>query len=45
MQDAFERGGMVVPPQSSLEDPKGWLRSEMANWKRDIENVGIVAEE
>ena len=45
MRDAFERGGMVVPPQSSLDDPRGWLRNEMANWKRDVEDVGIVVEE
>ena len=45
MRDAFERGGMVVPPQSSLEDPRGWLRNEMTNWKRDVEDVGIVVEE
>jgi len=45
MRDAFERGGMVVPPQSWLDDPRGWLRNEMANWKRDVEDVGIVVEE
>jgi tripartite-type tricarboxylate transporter receptor subunit TctC len=45
MQIAFERGGMIVPPQSSLQDPGGWLRSEMASWKRDVEDVGIVVEE
>jgi tripartite-type tricarboxylate transporter receptor subunit TctC len=45
MRDAFERGGMVVPPQSSLDDPRGWLRNEMTNWKRDVEDVGIVVEE
>jgi tripartite-type tricarboxylate transporter receptor subunit TctC len=45
MQDAFARGGMVVPRQSSLEDAKGWLRGEMASWKRDVEDVGIVVEE
>jgi hypothetical protein len=26
-------------------DPRGWLRNEMANWKRDVEDVGIVVEE
>jgi tripartite-type tricarboxylate transporter receptor subunit TctC len=45
MQEAFERGGMVVPRQSSLDDPQGWLRNEMANWKRDVDDVGIVVEE
>src|SRR6476661_6730647 len=45
MRDAFERGGMVVPSQSSHDDPRGWLRNEMTNWKRDVEDVGIVVEE
>ena len=45
MQEAFERGGMVVPRQSSLDDAKGWLRDEMASWKRDVEDTGIVVEE
>ena len=45
MRDAFERGGMVVPPQASLDDPRGWLRNEMTSWKRDVEDVGIVVEE
>ncbi len=43
--EAFERGGMVVPARTSLEDPKAWLRNEMASWKRDVEDVGIVVEE
>jgi len=45
MQEAFARGGMVVPRQSSLQDPKAWLRDEMASWKHDVEDVGIVVEE
>ena len=45
MQEAYGRGGMVVPRQSSLDDPKGWLRDEMASWKRDVEDIGIVVEE
>ena len=45
MQDAFESGGMVVPPQSSLDDARAWLRNEMANWRRDIDDVGIMVEE
>src|SRR3954451_1653800 len=45
MQEAFARGGMVLPRPSSLEDPKAWLRDEMASWKRDVEDVGIVVEE
>jgi tripartite-type tricarboxylate transporter receptor subunit TctC len=45
MQEAFGRGGMVVPRQSALADPKGWLRDEMASWKRDVQDTGIVVEE
>jgi len=45
MQEAFARGGMLVPRPSWLEDPKAWLREEMASWKRDVEDVGIVVEE
>ena len=45
MQEAYGRGGMVVPRQSSLDDAKGWLRDEMASWKRDVEDIGIVVEE
>jgi tripartite-type tricarboxylate transporter receptor subunit TctC len=45
MQAAFARGGMVVPRSSALADAKGWLRDEMASWKRDVEDTGIVVEE
>lgn len=45
MQEAFVRGGMVVPRQSSLDDAKGWLRDEMASWKRDVEELRIVVED
>jgi tripartite-type tricarboxylate transporter receptor subunit TctC len=45
MREAFERGGMVVPRPFALEDAKGWLRDEMASWKRDVDDVGIVVEE
>ena len=45
MQEAFARGGMLVPHKSKLDDPKGWLRDEMASWKRDVEEVGIVVED
>jgi tripartite-type tricarboxylate transporter receptor subunit TctC len=45
MQEAFARGGMLVPRQSALEDAKGWLRDEMASWRRDVEDTGIVVEE
>ncbi|HET9245049.1 MAG TPA: tripartite tricarboxylate transporter substrate binding protein [Xanthobacteraceae bacterium] len=45
MQAAFTRGGMLVPRQTALEDAKGWLKAEMASWKRDVEDTGIVVED
>ena len=45
MQEAFARGGMLVPRQASLEDRRGWLREEMASWKRDVDDRHIVVEE
>jgi tripartite-type tricarboxylate transporter receptor subunit TctC len=45
MRDAFARGGMVVPRQAWLDEPRRWLREEMASWKRDVDDVGIVVEE
>jgi hypothetical protein len=45
MQEAFARGGMVVPRKSSLDDARGWLRDEMASWKRDVEDLRIVVED
>jgi len=45
MEAAFARGGMVVPRRSALADAKGWLRDEMASWRRDVEDTGIVVEE
>jgi len=45
MQAAFARGGMVVPRRSALADARGWLRDEMASWRRDVQDTGIVVEE
>ena len=45
MQEAFARGGMLVPRPAALADASGWLREEMASWKRDVEITGIVVEE
>jgi tripartite-type tricarboxylate transporter receptor subunit TctC len=45
MQEAFARGGMLVPRPAALADAGGWLREEMASWKRDVEVTGIVVEE
>jgi tripartite-type tricarboxylate transporter receptor subunit TctC len=45
MRAAFERSGMVPPRYNTLENAKAWLRDEMASWKRDVEELGIVVEE
>ena len=45
MQEAFARGGMLVPRPSALADARGWLREEMASWKHDVEITGIAVEE
>jgi tripartite-type tricarboxylate transporter receptor subunit TctC len=45
MQEAFARGGMLVPRPPALADASSWLREEMASWKRDVEITGIVVEE
>jgi tripartite-type tricarboxylate transporter receptor subunit TctC len=45
MRDAFARGGMVAPRHASLDETRAWIRDEMASWKRDVEDVGIVVEE
>ena len=45
MQEAFARGGMLVPRPAALADAGGWLREEMASWKRDVEITGIAVEE
>ncbi len=45
MQDAFARGGMLAPRETSVADAKAWLREEMASWKRDVEETGISVEE
>ena len=42
---AFERGGMIPPRYSTLEDATNWLRDEMASWKRDVQDLGIAVEE
>jgi tripartite-type tricarboxylate transporter receptor subunit TctC len=45
LQEAFARGGMVAPKHASLDETRAWIRDEMASWKRDVEDVGIVVEE
>jgi tripartite-type tricarboxylate transporter receptor subunit TctC len=45
VQEAFKKGGMVAPSQSSAEDAKAWLRDEMATWRRDLEEISISIDE
>ena len=45
LQEAFEKGGMTIPAQSSLEMEKTWLRDEMANWQRVVDELHIAVEE
>ena len=45
MKEIFERGGMVAPSQSSVEDASKWLKEQMDTWRRDIAEAGIVIEE
>jgi tripartite-type tricarboxylate transporter receptor subunit TctC len=42
LQEAFEKGGMVLPRQSSVEDAQAWLREEMASLTKDIKEANIV---
>ena len=42
IQEAFEKGGMVVPRQSSVEDAQAWLREEMASLAKDIKDANIT---
>ena len=45
MQDRFQKGGMTAPQQGSVEDARAWLREEMASWRRDIPEAGIVVDD
>jgi len=45
LQAAFERSGMMVPRQSSVDDAQAWLKDEMANLARDIKDANIVVEQ
>jgi len=44
MQEIMQKGGMTAPQQASVEDARKWLREEMATWRRDIPESGIVVE-
>jgi tripartite-type tricarboxylate transporter receptor subunit TctC len=45
VQAAFEKGGMVAPEQSSVDDAAAWLREEMATWRRDIAEINLKVDE
>jgi tripartite-type tricarboxylate transporter receptor subunit TctC len=45
LQDAFHKGGMVGPPNSSLGDVQGWIKKEMADWKRVLAELQISVDE
>ena len=45
LQAAFEKGGMMVPHQSSVDDAQAWLRDEMANLAKDIKEANIVVDQ
>jgi tripartite-type tricarboxylate transporter receptor subunit TctC len=45
LQAAFEKGGMAVPQQSSVEDAQNWLKDEMASWRRDLPEANISLNE
>jgi tripartite-type tricarboxylate transporter receptor subunit TctC len=45
LQEAFTRGGMLAPKHASLDATRAWIKDEMASWKRDVEDIGIVVEE
>jgi len=45
LQEKFQKGGMTVPTQASVDDARAWLREEMASWRRDLPEAGIVADE
>ena len=45
LREAFEKGGMNLPVRASLEQEKTWLRDEMANWKRVVEELRITLED
>ena len=45
MQDKFRKGGMVAPQQASVDDARAWLQEEMASWRRDLPEAGIVVDQ
>jgi tripartite-type tricarboxylate transporter receptor subunit TctC len=45
LQAIFEKSGMMVPVDKSVDDARAWLRKEMETWRRDIANAGIKVDE
>jgi tripartite-type tricarboxylate transporter receptor subunit TctC len=45
VQEAFRKGGMTTPSQSSADDAKAWLQEEMASWRRDLGEITIAIDE
>jgi tripartite-type tricarboxylate transporter receptor subunit TctC len=45
LQEAFRKGGMVAPHQSSVDDARAWLRDEMASWRRNLPEAKIAVDE
>jgi len=45
MQEAFRKGGMIPSAQAPLADAQTWLTSEMAGWRRVVDELQIVIDE
>jgi len=45
LQATFDKRGMMVPRQSSVEDAQVWLKEEMANLAKDIKEANIVVDQ
>jgi tripartite-type tricarboxylate transporter receptor subunit TctC len=45
LQEAFEKSGMMVPRQSSVDDAQAWLKDEMAHLAGDIKDANIAVEQ
>ena len=45
LQDAFEKGGIIAAPKSSLANVRIWIRKEMSDWKRVVDELRITLED
>jgi tripartite-type tricarboxylate transporter receptor subunit TctC len=45
LQEAFDKSGMMVPRQDSVDDAQAWLKDEMTNLAKDIKAANIVVEQ